>query len=103
MEPASFGPLGADVVSLVERNALGKWPEAEALQKKAMNQVVVLKEENPQKDSPKMKKKINAAAVVGTYLPRFEEYQYLCLLPAYSSEDTGNRQRYWYSSENFGM
>ena len=59
MEQASFQQLGKNIISLVERAAVGKWPEAEALQKKAMNQVMVVMEENPQKDRPKMKKRFD--------------------------------------------
>ena len=39
MEQASFGQLGKDIISLVELASLGKWPEAEAMQKKAMSQL----------------------------------------------------------------
>ena len=49
MQPASFPQLGADIISLVEQNAAGKWPEAEALQKKAMNRVAVSRHPDEQR------------------------------------------------------
>ena len=42
MEQASFGQLGKDIICLAELAWLGKWAEAEALQRQAMSQVSLL-------------------------------------------------------------
>ena len=83
MEQASFGELGDNIISLVELAVIGKWPEAEALHAKTMRQVYALKEERVVNHSAKIRKDLmNAAFVVGTYLPRSS-------LPM----GAGNRQR----------
>ena len=58
MEQASFGQLGKDIISLVELASLGKWAEAEALQKKAMSQVGLLMGD-PKKSIPNVKGRLD--------------------------------------------